>query len=248
MSGAIAIAACAGGTAPGEDQAAGATTSGPHLPGRNDRSPPRDVLVAEESVKAAATLCEAVRSVFPGALLHLAGAPAKASLMLSTLGPDFVVVNLNFVAPSPRDFIAQAQARDPRTPVVVVAGHGDDDRLLPALQCGAAGFLLKHDPLTVIESHLRDAHAGALTMSPPLARQLIRYADRSGPGVTLERHEVELLTWVAAGDTLQEAAWRMHIELAVVSVYVQRIYRKVRLPGSDMAPPAARPLHPDAQP
>ena len=219
--------------------------SGPHRP-RRERLPPRDILVAEEDPQAIAMLREVMRLVFPEARLHLAGTAAQARLMISTLRPDFVVVNLNVADPSPREFIAQARARDALTRVVVVAGHGDDDRLLPALQGGAAGFLLKHNALCVVESQLREIQAGVLPMSLALARQLIRHVDSAGPGATLEPLEVEVLTWAAAGDTLQEVAWRMHTELPAVSAHVQRIYRKLKLPANAVAPPVDQPLCPHA--
>jgi len=132
--------------------------------------------------------------------------------------------------PSPGELIAEAQAANPHVVVVAVAGHGDDDRILPALRGGAAGVVVKYDTPDVIAEQLRYAVAGVLPLTPALARQAIRHADsRGGSGAALTGSEWELLAWVAAGDTLSQAAQRTRQRPQEIEFHIDRIYQRMAL-------------------
>lgn len=205
---------------------------------------PQETLVASYDPRAVALLRDAVRQAFPETIVHVTAAPEPARLLLPALRPALVLLDLNFMEPSPGGLMAAAQAANPRARAVVVAGHGDDDRILPALRRGAAGIVVKYDTPEVIAEQLRNAAADVLPLTPALARQAIRHADAGGPGTALSTSEWELLAWVAAGDTLAQVAERTHQEPGEIQLHVDRIYRRMALrgrsvPGSGNAERAA---------
>jgi DNA-binding NarL/FixJ family response regulator len=201
--------------------------------------PRLNVLLLKSDPVAAGTLHEAVREVLPDAIIHTATVIAQARLLLMAARPDLAVANLNLVSPSLRDFIAEGEHRNAAFRVIVVAGHGDDDRVLPALHAGAGGFVVTHDGPAQLVAQLRDLVAGVIPLTPSLARQIIRHLDWSGHGAAFSGAELELLTWVAAGDTPAQAGARMQAGEDEVRILVRRVYWKLRLPPGEIAPASA---------
>lgn len=201
--------------------------------------PRLNVLVLESDPVASATLQEVVREVLPDAVVHTATVLAQARLSLMTVRPDLAVASLNLVSPALREFIAEGEHRKAAFRAIVVAGHGDDDRILPALYAGAGGFLVTHDGPAQLVAQLRDLVAGVIPLTRSLARQIVRHLDWSGHGAAFSGAELELLTWVAAGDTPAQAGARMRVGEDEVRILVRRVYWKLRLPPGAAAPPAA---------
>ena len=57
--------------------------------------------------------------------------------------------------------------------VIVLTSFLDDDRLLPALEAGAAGYLLKNSQPAELARAIRAAHAGEAIIDPTAAARLV---------------------------------------------------------------------------
>src|ERR1700739_3790532 len=89
------------------------------------------------------------------------------------LDPDVILMDL--VMPV-RDGVSAMQAlrqRASRSRVIVLTSFLEDDRLLPALEAGAAGYLLKNSQPAELARAVRAAHAGEAVIDPTVAARLL---------------------------------------------------------------------------
>ena len=66
-----------------------------------------------------------------------------------------------------------ASAR-PRSRVIVLTSFLDDERLMPAIEAGAAGYLLKDVAPAQLAQAIRAAHAGETMIAPTVATRLVQ--------------------------------------------------------------------------
>ena len=100
------------------------------------------------------------------------------------LDPDVILMDL--VMPG-RDGVSAMQelkrAGGAEARVIVLTSFLEDDRLLPALEAGAAGYLLKNSQPAELARAVRAAHAGEAIIDPTVAARLVHaLSERSAAG------------------------------------------------------------------
>jgi DNA-binding NarL/FixJ family response regulator len=112
--------------------------------------------------------------------------------------------------------------------VLVLTTYDTDSHVLPAIEAGATGYLLKDAPRDELLRAVRAAARGEVALSPSVAARLMSRlrtpAPSSGP---LSQRELEVLRLVAAGHTNREAAARLFITEATVKTHLLNIYAKL---------------------
>ena len=97
------------------------------------------------------------------------------------LDPDVILMDL--VMPN-RDGVSAMQVlkeRASRSRVIVLTSFLEDDRLLPALEAGAAGYLLKNSQPAELARAVRAAHAGEAIIDPTVAARLVHALSERAP-------------------------------------------------------------------
>ncbi|KAA1421756.1 response regulator transcription factor [Nocardioides humilatus] len=97
-----------------------------------------------------------------------------------------------------------------------------------AIQAGAAGLVLKVDPIETIAQAIRDAHLGHLACSGPLAAMLL--ADES-LGTRLSERQIEILQAVSRGLPYRLVAKNLGIAEATVREHLARAAHAYREGG-----------------
>jgi DNA-binding NarL/FixJ family response regulator len=101
--------------------------------------------------------------------------------------------------------------------------------VLPAIEAGATGYLLKDAPRDELLRAVRAAAAGQSVLAPSVASRLMNRVRTAEPEILSER-ELEVLALVAAGTTNREAAARLFISEATVKTHLLHIYAKLGVP------------------
>ena len=134
--------------------------------------------------------------------------------------PDVVVMDLVMPRLDGVQAMRELRARVPRARVIVLTSFLDDDRLLPAIRAGAAGYLLKDaEPLELIDG-IRAAAAGATPISPRVADRL---SDEPAPAALTPR-EREVLALLADGLPNKQIARRLGISEKTVKAHLTRVF------------------------
>jgi DNA-binding NarL/FixJ family response regulator len=142
------------------------------------------------------------------------------------LAPDVVLMDL--VMPRLDGVGAMQQLRG--TKVIVLTSFLDDERLMPAIQAGAAGYLLKDvEPAELVRA-VRLAHAGEAMISPTAAARLLDALADGQPAAArdpLTRREHEVLGLIARGYANKRIAFELGISEKTVKAHVGRLLAKL---------------------
>jgi NarL family two-component system response regulator LiaR len=147
------------------------------------------------------------------------------------LGPDVILMDL--VMPR-RDGVSAMRALRDRAPgarVIVLTSFLDDGRLMPALQAGAAGYLLKDVEPSELARAVRSAHAGEALIDPTVAARLLHTLSdpqaRAAGGEQLTRREREVLALIVAGRSNKRIARELEIAEKTVKTHVGHVLAKL---------------------
>jgi DNA-binding NarL/FixJ family response regulator len=126
--------------------------------------------------------------------------------------------------------------RLPHAAPVVATVHDDDEHLFEAITAGAQGYLVKSQEATALAARLRRIDDGEPPLSPSIARRIMaHFRDQAReekplpPETDLTPRELEVLTLLAKGSRVAEAAQRLGLTEQTVATYVKLIYRKLRI-------------------
>jgi NarL family two-component system response regulator LiaR len=126
----------------------------------------------------------------------------------------------------------ELRRRLPATRVIVLTSFTDDERLLPAIQAGAAGYLLKNAEPSELARAVRLAHAGDALLDPSVAARLVdALAGAGGPGSApaerLTAREREVLGLLARGMPNKRIALELGIAEKTVKTHVGHVLGKL---------------------
>jgi NarL family two-component system response regulator LiaR len=144
------------------------------------------------------------------------------------LRPDVVLMDL--VMPA-LDGIAAMRALRERVPgarVIVLTSFADDDKLLPALRAGAAGYLLKNAEPQELARAVRAANAGEALLDPHVAARLVdALASEKEPLDRLTPREREVLQLIGRGFSNRRIAQELRLSEKTVKTHVGHVLAKL---------------------
>src|SRR5690606_8292264 len=126
-----------------------------------------------------------------------AASAAEAVVSVAALAPDVVLMDLRMPGGDGVAATRRILAGSPATRVVVLTTYETDGDILPAVEAGAAGYLLKDASRADLLHAVRAAARGETVLAPSVARRLVRRVRQ--PAVSLSGREVEVLRLVGAG-------------------------------------------------
>jgi DNA-binding NarL/FixJ family response regulator len=151
---------------------------------------------------------------------------AEAVRMALTLTPDVILMDLRMAGMDGVTAITELVRRGVTARVLVLTTYDTDSHVLPAIEAGATGYLLKDAPRADLLRAVRAAARGEAVLSPSVAARLMSRLRTPATG-PLSRRELEVLQLVAAGNTNREAAARLFITEATVKTHLLNIYAKL---------------------
>jgi len=148
-----------------------------------------------------------------------------ALLQIQRHDPDVVLMDLRMPDMDGVEAIGELQRRGHRARVLVLTTYDRDDDIVPAIEAGATGYLLKDTPRDDLFRAVRATSRGESTLTPSVASRLMGRM-RESPQ-TLSAREVEVLKLVARGRTNRQIGRAIHVSEATVKTHLLRAYDKL---------------------
>jgi DNA-binding NarL/FixJ family response regulator len=158
----------------------------------------------------------------------------EAVEMAERLTPHVVVMDLTMPEMDGADATREITARQLASKVLVLTMHAEEDYLMPVLEAGAAGYVVKSAADRDLVNAVRAVANGDMYMGPAASRVLARALTAKDP-LKAERERYEKLTererdvlrLVAEGYSAPEIGAKLFISAKTVDTYKQRIHEKL---------------------
>jgi DNA-binding NarL/FixJ family response regulator len=150
----------------------------------------------------------------------------EALTLAAALRPDVILMDLRMPGLDGVTTIRQLAARGIPARILVLTTYDTDSDVVPAIEAGATGYLLKDSSREELYRAVRAAYRGESILAPSVATRLMSQL-RSPVQEALSERELEVLTLIAQGLTNREAAARLFISEATVKTHLIHIYTKL---------------------
>jgi len=157
----------------------------------------------------------------------------QALAAVATLEPDVVLMDLVMPQLGGVGAIERLRETAPATRVIVLTSFLDEDKVLPAVRAGAAGYLLKDVQPSELVRAIQMADRGEALLHPAVAARVLR--ELAGDTTRAERHalltarELEVLSLIARGRANKAIAFELGVAEKTVKTHVGHILGKLGL-------------------
>jgi DNA-binding NarL/FixJ family response regulator len=151
---------------------------------------------------------------------------AQALAEVERVGADVVLMDLRMPEMGGVEAIERLRRRAPSVRVLVLTTFDTDSDVLPAIEAGATGYLLKDAPREELIRAVRAASRGESVLSPAVARRLMGQV-RKPARESLSQRELDVLRLIADGASNREAAARLFVSEATIKTHLLHIYDKL---------------------
>jgi len=110
--------------------------------------------------------------------------------------------------------------------VLVLTTFDTDSDVLPAIEAGATGYLMKDAPRHELLRAVRAAARGESVLSPSIAARVLDQV-RQPVKETVSQRELEVLQLIASGSSNRDVAERLFISEATVKTHLLHLYAKL---------------------
>jgi DNA-binding NarL/FixJ family response regulator len=141
--------------------------------------------------------------------------------------PDVVLMDLEMPVLDGIEATRRIKAAQPDVAVVVLTSFSDRERILRALDAGAAGYLLKDVEPEELEKAIAAAARGEAPLDPKAARTLLSARSAAAPADALSDREREVLLMVAEGLPNKLIAQRLAISEKTVKAHLTSVFRQI---------------------
>ncbi|TYB62172.1 response regulator transcription factor [Nonomuraea sp. PA05] len=155
-----------------------------------------------------------------------AGDGAEGIERARLLAADVVLMDLRMPGMDGVAATAALRERAPSARVLILTTFDSESDVLPAIEAGAIGYLLKDALPDELMRAVRAAARGESVLAPSVTQHFMGQVRRPGAG-TLTDREKEVLQLVANGNSNREAATALFIGEASIKTHLQHIYDKL---------------------
>jgi DNA-binding NarL/FixJ family response regulator len=160
----------------------------------------------------------------------------EAIVLAERFKPDVVVMDLDMDEMSGADALKEIVAKGLPCRVLVLTMHSEEEYLVPLLESGAAGYLVKSVADRELVDAVRAVAHGDMYVRQSAAHVLARRLTRKDPAQAerdrydkLTDRERDVLRYIAQGYSAPEIGEKLFISPKTVDTYKQRIHEKMGL-------------------
>ncbi len=159
-----------------------------------------------------------------------------AVAMAERFKPDVLVMDLDMPEMDGTAATKEILSKGLDVRILILTMHTEDDYLVPLMEAGAAGYLVKSAADRELVDAVRAIAHGDVYVRPAAARVLAKNLTKKDPAATererfeaLTQRERDVLRYVARGFSAPEIGEKLFISPKTVDTYKQRIQEKLGL-------------------
>jgi DNA-binding NarL/FixJ family response regulator len=166
-------------------------------------------------------------------IIAMVGDGWEAVRAADDLSPNVAIVDVAMPGLNGIEALKQIRAKSPKTAVIVLSAYDYESYVLPAVEAGAAGYLLKSALVDDVVSAIRSVHKGHSVFGAGASGKITaRLSETAGKTVDetrqrLHGRELEVLRLAAGGLTNKAIAARLVISDRTVQAHFHNILRKL---------------------
>jgi DNA-binding NarL/FixJ family response regulator len=152
--------------------------------------------------------------------------------LMSELDPDVALVDITMPSLNGLELTLRASKDHPRTRILILSMHADEEHVRQALVVGAAGYLLKNANKSELELAVRAVARGDTWLSPAVSKLVVNaYTRRSdvapGPFELLTPRQRETLQLIAEGHSTKEIAQSLGLSVKTVETHRTQLMERI---------------------
>lgn len=150
----------------------------------------------------------------------------EAARLAISLVPDLILMDLQMPILDGLGAIKLIRDKLPKINILVLTTYGTDADILPALEAGAIGYLLKDTPPEQLFQAVRNVARGEMALAPRVAEKITQRL--INPAKTaLSSREIEVLELASQGNSNKVIAKKLFITEATVKSHFVHIFSKL---------------------
>jgi DNA-binding NarL/FixJ family response regulator len=165
-----------------------------------------------------------------------AGDGREAIQMTETLRPHLVLMDLSMPRTDGLNAIKEVKRRFPKTKVLVLTVHRDEELIMATLEMGVDGYALKDSTYAELMVAIRNVLGGKPYICPGISEKVIKgYLEgretfkASSPWMMLTHREREILKLIAEGHKSAEIANYLYISPKTVETHRSNLMKKLKI-------------------
>ena len=195
------------------------------------------ILLADDHTIVRESLATALRGSGDCDVVAEAGDGVSALELAHALRPDVAIIDISMPRLSGMEVVRRLSHDLPRTRILVLTMHEEEEYVMQMVRAGAAGYLVKHAAIAELLDAVRTLAAGGVRFGALASRVLAAQIQNpqelpDDPYGTLSAREREVLHLVAEGLTSKEIARRLTISVKTAENHRGRLLGKLGLHNS----------------
>lgn len=157
---------------------------------------------------------------------------AEGVKMALSMNPDVILMDLVMDVMDGIEATKVILSEWPAAKILILTSFIDDEKVYPALEAGASGYLLKTSTASEIAEAIRRTYSGEEIIEEEVSKKIKEdelNGDRRKLHQTLTNRELEVLHLIAEGLPNQEIADELFITLKTVKTHVSNILSKLEV-------------------
>jgi DNA-binding NarL/FixJ family response regulator len=159
-----------------------------------------------------------------------AGTGQDALALVATADPDVLLLDLEMPGLDGVHVLQRLRENGARTRIIIFTVFDTDERIIAAVEAGAAGYLLKGSPRAQVFDAVRQVAAGGSLLAPVATSAVLRRVrgeleQAQSPALTPREHNV--LSYLARGRSNKQIASTLMISERTVKFHVSSIITKL---------------------
>jgi DNA-binding NarL/FixJ family response regulator len=154
--------------------------------------------------------------------------------------PQVIFMDIEMPEMDGIETIRIAKSLYPQIHFIILTVFDDDEKIFEAVKAGASGYLLKHEPMAVLEEAIvQILQYGGAPMSPAVARKTLQLLSRgfttaqqpAGSTLpdTLTEREIEVLNHMVNGWDAKRISSELNVSVLTIRKHIANIYDKLHI-------------------